>query len=525
MGHKDRKPASSALHKEMSSTQVALFGLIVLMLPWGLALGCQFIHIDDADYVYRNPHVMGGLSWGNITWAFSNVELHFYQPMTWLSLMLDATLMGPQPWGFHLGNVLFHAANTLLVFGFLRQTTLKTGRAFVAAAFFSIHPLRVESVAWVTERKDVLFAFFGLLALLAYVRFVRTRGWKWYSAALVLYVLSLLSKAVLMPLPVLLLLVDYWPLGRSFRREWRGMLLEKVPFALVAGGIAWITLYAVRATSVDLSGYIPLWQRIGNAFVSLVMYLRDTFYFGRLSILYPFEPLPAEEIIAAMAVIGVLTGAVLWAAWKRLEWGRPVCLGWCWFLLTIAPMLGLVQTGIQSRADRFTYFPSIGLAIALTWLWPERFNLKVPLVRMRNGVVAGGLIVAACFTCLQLFLWQNRLALYLSGIEHTRQNWYLMARVGDACGDKGQNELAMKHPEQAAAYFQMAEDYFQRSIAIEPNDYVCRNNFGALLEQEGRLREALGQYRAAEKLRPGDGRIAGSVRRIRLDLGAEDAHD
>jgi protein O-mannosyl-transferase len=493
-------PVLSAPQRRPASTRLALIGLLVLLLPWGMAVFCPFIHVDDVSYISHNPHVNTGISVENIRWAFTNFYLSFYQPLTWLSFMLDASLMGTHPEGFHFVNVLFHAANTFLFFWFLRRTTGSVGRAFLAAAIFSIHPLRVESVAWATERKDVLFAFFGLLALLCYVSFVRTRRWKWYGGALLFFACSLLSKAVLMTFPLLLILIDLWPLARPFRKQWKRLLVEKIPFAALAATSICVTTYALNSTLGNISRELPLWVRLSNAMLSLAYYLRDMFYFGQLSLFYPYAPVSPSVAIAVAFFLAVLTFLIVQAAVKRPHWGRPLCVGWCWFFLTVSPMLGLVQSGLQSRADRFTYFPSMGLCVAAVWLWPDSFNAREKLLRWRNFGAATILVLLTCFCSMQLYMWQNWGRLYLSGIQRTERNWYLMARLADAYAGLGQ--------------FTLAEEYYRQSIAIESHDADTRLGYGMMLEHVGRYPEALAQYQVALQCQPDDPIIQASLRRV-----------
>jgi protein O-mannosyl-transferase len=466
----------------------AFLGLILLSLPWTIALSCPFIHLDDPMYVFNNPHVLTGLSHDNIRWAFTNVDTSFYLPLTWLSLMLDATLFGVGPFGFHLTNVLLHVASTLLLFQFLRTATGSLGRAFLVAALFSIHPLRVESVAWVTERKDALFLFFGMLALCAYARYARTAQPGWYVATLLLTAASLLAKATLMTFPALLLLLDFWPLRRTATVRWPRLLLEKIPFALLSAAMIIVTSTALKMTHGAIS--LPLDQRLANALLSCFLYLRDTFYFGGLSILYPLHLVSVSDAIPAALVLLLLTAAVVIIAVKLPSHGRPALVGWLWFLGTLAPALGFIQSGAQSRGDRFTYFPSIGLFIALIYPWPDRLVNAPARAFYRNIAVGAAIFLCVAYTCLQLSLWRSPAYLYLAGAERTANNWVLLTNAGDALQQQGDLEKAEK------AYL--------ASLQINPGFPQTHNNYAMLLVTQRRNAEALEQFRRSLELNPTD---------------------
>jgi tetratricopeptide (TPR) repeat protein len=482
----------------------AVLALIILAVPWMIAATCPFIHPDDPEYFSRNPHVLTGITLANVRWAFSNVDVHLYHPLTWLSLMLDATLWGTGPVGCHITNILLHVASTLLLFHFLRTTTGGVGRAFLVAALFSIHPLRVESVAWVTERKDVLSIFLGMLTLCAYARYAMSSRPRWYLAALLLAAASLLAKATLITLPALLLLLDIWPLNRLANCRWPRLLLEKIPFALLSAAMIVVTALALKYTHTDISHMIPLAQRLANALLSCALYLRDTFYFGGLSLFYPYRAVPAEDTLLAGGLLILLTAVAVWAAFKFPRQGRPALIGWLWFLGTLTPALGLIQSGQQSRADRFTYFPSIGLFIALVWPWPGRLFVKPTRARLRNLAIGFILCLLAGYTSLQLILWRNPLTLYLAGIDHTKNNWYLLGRAGDACRQLGA--------------YDRAEGYYRQALALQPDDGPNHNNYASLLALLHRDAEALAEFRRAHEYAPYEAEIQANYERALRQL-------
>ncbi|HEY4330766.1 MAG TPA: hypothetical protein VGN88_13580 [Phycisphaerae bacterium] len=503
------KPAAPALTPlPATSRRTDFFGIVALLLlalPWWIAATCPLIHLDDGEYVTRNAHVLGGISTANLHWAFANVDLNLWQPLTWVSLMLDVTLFGPGPLGFHITNILLHLANMLLLYAFLRLLLVTPARSFLIAALWAMHPLRVESVAWVTERKDVLSGFFGLLALCAYIKYARRPRFVWYMPVLIFMALSLLAKATLITLPALLLLLDFWPLARftgnktaRFQRWFP--LLEKLPLACLSIAMVVITFFALTSAHAAVSqAALPISQRAANIFFSYLLYLRDMFYFGRLSIYYPFQWVTADEALFAVSLFVIMTTALIWAAIKSPHRFKPVLFGWLWFVIALLPASGILQSGGQARADRFTYIPSIGLAIAFVTLCPTEW-FTAPRTRLGFAAATMILIALTAYTSLQLALWRDPLALYLDGIAHTQNNAQLFARAGDALAQSGSLDNA--------------EEYYRHSLSINPNDGQTHNNLGSLYAKEHRFPEALREFGVADQLEPWDAVIDGNYRRM-----------
>ena len=371
--------------------------LLTLAVFWP-ATRCDFINVDDQAYVTENAHVQAGLTLANVKWAFTNPVSANWHPLTMLSHMLDCQLYGLKPWGHHLTSVLWHALNALLVFIWLRQATGAMWRSFMVAALFAVHPLHVESVAWVAERKDVLSAFFGLLTLIAYTKYVTSDKWQeagkthtsprpspqrgegekrvpvsspvtrhpslCYALALVCYALGLMSKPMLVTRPFVLLLLDYWPLNRMRSaecgmRSLKWLLLEKIPFLVLAAadGVVTFLIQGQNGVVKTVADYPP-GARIGNLLISYCRYLGKIFWPSDLAVYYPhpgYWPL-AEVLLAGGFLLGVTAGFVM------LRRRQPFLLmGWLWFLGTLVPVIGLVQVGRQSMADRYTYLPSLGV--------------------------------------------------------------------------------------------------------------------------------------------------------------------
>ena len=405
---------------------VAICGLLLLMVAvvFGETLRYELVNYDDDKYVYQNPPVMRGLSVAGTVWAFTNRAV-YWGPLTWLSLMLDSQVYGANASGYHFSNVLLHAATAVMLFVVLLRMTGWTWASTLATMLFAIHPLRVESVAWVTERKDVLSGLLFVLTLAAYLGYVRRpSSLLRYLAVMILFALGLMAKASLVTLPVLLLLLDYWPLGRFGGDTGRGtalphctgralgggassvgvipwrLVIEKLPLlALVAGSCA-ATVWSQREAlePIDLH---PWGWRIGNALMSYVGYLGQSFYPVGLAVVYPrpgpHVPLPLGQVFAALLVLVAITAGAF-VMRRRCPY---LLVGWLWYLGMLLPMIGLVQFGAQTMADRFTYLPQIGLCIALAWSVADVCRVSHP----RHW--AGGLISALALLVLMGAAWRQ----------------------------------------------------------------------------------------------------------------------
>lgn len=460
----------------------------------------EFIDMDDFHYILHNPRVVRGLTWDAVTWAFTTGHADNWHPLTWLSHMLDVELFGLRPGLHHLGGVAFHVANTLLLFGLLQRMTGKPWRSALVAGLFALHPLHVESVAWASERKDVLSTLFWMLTLWAYVGYVRRPRMGRYLAVLGLFALGLMAKPMLVTLPFVMLLLDVWPLARvSWRADDAGsastgerqtvtsLVLEKVPlFALSAISSVVTVLVQQRGGAVAGLEAFPMGQRVANALVSYVTYLGKTFWPAGLAAIYPYPAsLPTWWVIAsALILIGVTVLVVLAA---RRHPYLPV--GWFWYLGTLVPVIGLVQVGVQSMAaDRYTYIPLIGLFIALTWgaadllaRWPYR-HVTLP--------VAGGLALAACavVTALQVPHWKDRAAVWLRAVAVTRDNYLAHNNLGNVLAESGRGREAV--------------DHYTAALRIKPALAEAHNNLGFTLAGLGKVDEAMAHYAEALRIKP-----------------------
>ncbi len=539
MGKKPSTPKASAPHEpdpapvtsvwerlRPRTVMLALALMLVTLLVFVRAVQCGFVDYDDGDYVTGNAQVQAGLTWAGVKWAFTTGCASNWHPLTWLSHMLDAQLYGLDPAGHHLTSVALHAMNAGLVFLFLARLTGATWRSLIVAVLFALHPLRVESVAWISERKDVLSFCFGMLALLAYSRYVRESairnlqskgnpkpkprsrsGWWAYGLALLCFALSLLSKPMLVTLPCVLLLLDYWPLKRTVECErqsasgprddlrkragnglyaWTWLAVEKLPFLMLAIASSIVTfLVQRRGGAVASVAGLPLDLRVENAFVSYVRYLFKTIWPADLATLYPHPGhWPAWQVLAAvLLLLAISTLLVL----RRRVW--PFALvGWLWFVGTLVPVIGLVQVGIQSMADRYTYLPSVGLLVAAVWL----AHHAVARLRAKPAGAALAVVVftAVCagLTWRQIGFWKNTETLFGRAVAVTRDNYLAYNNLGFYLANHGRYAEAITN--------------YQVSVRIKPDYEDALNNLGHALAELGRNAEALPFYEAALRVKP-----------------------
>ena len=344
----------------------AVLSLVTLAAYWRLPANGFIVRYDDGAYVTQNPHVQAGLTGQTIRWAFTSVWSGNWHPLTWISHMVDCRLFGLNPLGHHLVNLLLHICNTILLLLVFTRMTGSLWRSAFVAAVFAIHPLHVESVAWVAERKDVLSTFFWMLTMGAYVLYSEKPGVKRYLPVAFIYALGLTAKPMLVTLPLVLLMLDYWPLGRS--RSWRSLLLEKLPLLAMAAGSSIITLIAQRGVALSHLDAFPIGIRIENALVSYAVYIQKTLWPTKMAIFYPYpESIAAWKVAASAITLAGVSAMVLLTTRKR----RYMGFGWMWYVVTLIPVIGLLQVGLQAMADRYTYVPLIGLFVIAAWLVPD----------------------------------------------------------------------------------------------------------------------------------------------------------
>jgi tetratricopeptide (TPR) repeat protein len=459
----------------------------------------DFINYDDDDYVTENPFIREGLTLEAAKWAFTSPHAGNWHPLTWVSHMIDIQFFGMHAGVHHVINLLFHIANTLILFLVFVKMTGSRGKSAFVAALFALHPLHVESVAWVSERKDVLCAFFWLLAMGAYAGYARRPSMIRYAGVSVLYICGLLSKSMVVTLPCVFLLLDYWPLNRvQFRKAsdaaqageksavlW--VLLEKIPLFVFAVLSSWATIYAQKQGGAVVGlETIPVIERMANALVAYVGYIQKMLLPIDLGVIYPHQRLFAWwEIAGAALLLLAVTGLAVRAS-NRHPW-FPV--GWFWFLGTLVPVIGIVQVGSQAMADRYTYLPSIGLFVAVAWGIPKLMEGR-RFSQILTGVgVIMVLMVLTGLTWRQVGFWKNSRMLFEHTLAVTSDNYTAHNNLGEALYHQGDIDKALFHN--------------RRSVEINPDYAKGHFNLGVLLEQTGDREAAIHHYLEAVRVHPG----------------------
>jgi tetratricopeptide (TPR) repeat protein len=480
--------------------QFCLFLTLMTVAVYAPVAGHDFLNYDDPLYVTNNPQVQRGLTWENVRWAFrSTREATNWHPLTWLSHMLDCELYGLEPRGHHLSSVLLHAANTVLLFLLLQRMTGARWRSAFVAGLFALHPLHVESVAWVAERKDVLSGLFWFLTMWAYVRYVEQPRPVWYFLSLGLFGLGLMAKPMLVTLPFVLLLADFWPLGRAGAvaagREpqpqfqpatLRRLLVEKLPF-LVFAAVASLVTFLVQGAggAVIPPEQYSLSLRIANAVVSYVRYIGKMIWPADLAIYYPYPVQWPVGLVIGCALL--LVGATALAV-RRMRREPYLAFGWLWYLGTLVPVIGLVQVGTQSMADRFTYIPLTGLFLVIAWSAHElAMNRMIGRIifRATTGIV---LTILAISTSLQLRHWKNSLTVFEHALQVSSENVVAHNNLGAALLELGNLDDAVVH--------------YREAVRIRPHYPDVHNNLGIALQRRGRVEEAVVHFTEAIRLRP-----------------------
>ena len=460
----------------------------------------DFIDFDDDHYVTNNTNVQAGLTWKGIKWAFKTTHAWNWHPLVWISHMLDCQLYDLNPAGHHFTNVLFHIANTLLLFLVFRRMTGQLWPSAFVAALFALHPLHVESVAWVAERKDVLSTFFWILTMLLYIRYTRRPRFATYWPVMLCLALGLLAKQMLVTLPFVLLLLDYWPLGRftltpqkqrnhkatSGTTSFSRCFVEKLPL-LALSVIASLIVFLIQSEATLVKS-IPLQYRLGNALLAYAKYITKTFCPINLGILYPHPGagLPLWQVLTAACLLLCISAAAIHLSRSR----RWLIVGWLWYLGTLVPVIGLVQVGLQAMADRYTYVPLIGLFIIVAWGAADLVGKK----RYSNIALATGavtvLLTLTALTWLQLRHWQNSIVLYEHTVAVTANNDILHYNLGQLLYDEGRTDETIEH--------------WRQAIRIKPSQPTIHKNLAILLSRQGKIDQAIEHYRQALKYRPED---------------------
>jgi len=461
----------------------------------------EFVNYDDQGYIVENQHVQQGLNAATLRWALTSTEESNWHPLTWLSHALDCQLFGLNPAGHHFTNVLLHVLNVGLLFWLLWRATGAIGRSFMVAALFALHPLNVESVAWVAERKNVLCMFFFLLTLGAYGWYARRPGWKRYLAVAGLFVLALAAKPMAVTLPCVLLLVDFWPLRRVQSREAPSekfpvpqqplgrLVLEKLPLLVLSVASSVITVLAQRSAEPDRQ-LLPITLRAGNALHAYLMYILKGFWPTRLAAHYPYQGYGLSVWSVLLSCVFLVTVT----AWVLRERSRPYLpVGWFWFLGTLVPMIGLVQVGDQDMADRYAYLPLVGIFVMVVWGvagWARTRRVKLQWCVMTSAVILAALTV---LTWRQIGTWRNSRALWEHALRVTKNNYMAEDYIGV-------DLLFQNYETSGQRYSSEALVHFQNAVRINPRDPISHINLGADLQEHGKFQEAIEQYQTVLKL-------------------------
>ncbi len=514
-----------------------------------------FCLLDDVAYVTNNAHVMQGLSLDTIKWAFTSVHSNNWIPLTWLSFALDARFFGTAPMGYHIENVIFHVINVWLLFYLLERMTASFWRSLLVAALFAIHPLRVESVAWIAERKDVLSTMFWLLTLISYVLYVKSKNALMYVLSLVAFALGLLSKQMLITTPAILLLIDFWPLKRlaihsapAVTNEHRGffplvsiqkLLVEKIPFLLLAATATVFALYANYVSkAMKSTELLPMSERVVNSLWYLFAYLYKTFIPINLSIVYPI----AREPYWKAACASILIGTLLVIAFKSLRNMPYLPVGLLFYLVTVFPVIGLVQIGTVSIADRFVYIPLIGIFIIISWGAGDIVARWPPLRATVYAIV--GILLVGCMvmTSVQLSYWKDNTTLFRHALDVTEENHVAHETLGLSYANEGKAELALNEFTKARnigpecpvlhAYFgdlldkmgrpEIAVGHYKIVTELSPNKASSHMMYARILQKLGKFREAIAEYELAIAIEPGNALLHDSLGLVFLQLGRYD---
>ena len=514
---RDNHPARPSVRSSPQTQRLILSLLLILatVALYNSLSRAPFLNLDDDLYVTDNPNVRAGLTWHSVAWAFETTANTNWHPVTWLSHELDCQLFGLNPSGPHMINVLLHAANAALIFLMLASVTAMTWRSLMVAILFALHPLNVESVAWIAERKNVLSMFFFLLALAAYGWYARTPSLRRYLTVSVLYALALMAKPQVITFPFVLLLLDYWPLrrmsesgeaaatelaqgelarGERVGPELRGTLFghrsflrlvwEKIPWFALSAASAVITM---KAQSGARHGELPLWERLTNASLAYVTYIGKTFWPANLAPLYPHPGRSISIFAAAISALGIVTVTVLVVIFRQR---RYLFVGWFWFLGTLVPMIGLVQVGVQSMADRYAYIPLLGIFVIVCWGVPDLLRL---FTRPRHGtesrltdmpVIVGtfAIVLLALGFALhrQLAFWGDNFTLWRHTLDITRENFIAEDNAATALLDQGRPDDA--------------NQYFRHANLVRPNDPISTLNIASYSQQHGNYQGAIEGY-------------------------------
>ena len=496
---------------------VCVFLTVIIWIVFGQTLTHDFVNFDDDRYVYENSEVNRGLTLDGLKWVLTHSHASLWHPLTTLSHMADCQIFGLKPGGHHFANVVLHNIAAVLLFLVFRAMTGSSWRCAFVAAIFAIHPMRVESVAWIAERKDVLSGVFFMLTLGAYLRYARVPGLSRYVTMSILLACGLMSKATFVTVPLVLLLLDYWPLQRaSDFHAWRRMIIEKIPLFALSAAASVATMFAQTVTMASLE-QLPLLPRLKNAAVSLIAYLRQMFWPTDLAVFYPHphDQLNIWIVLMAAALVIAITLVAIVVRQKH----PAVFVGWFWYLLLLAPVIGIVQAGLQARADRFTYLPHIGITMLLTWtcadLTQRWRNRRVVL----TSIATFAIVVSIILAYQQTTYWRDSVTLWERALAVTSNNQTAHQNLAAALWTKGRIAESNQHARAAAIV------HARTTLKDFPYDVPTHNDLGVLLVQSGDVREGIEQWETSLQIDPDDGNALNNLAWVLATFPADPIRD
>lgn len=473
-------------NERMLLTMAAFAIVMACILIYAQTASHDFIKLDDTMYLHENPNVRTGLSLENVRWALTSAGYYYWQPLTWISHMIDVQLFGLRAGPHHIVNLIWHCLNAVLLLIALWRLTGCLWRSAIAAALFALHPLRVESVAWVAERKDVLSGFFWMVTLIGYSWYARRPSRRRFYAVTLLFALGLMSKPSVVTLPFVLVLLDYWPLRRW--RDFAGcraMLLEKAPMLWLAAIVSFITFAGQRKMGAVISlEALPIYFRVWNGLLSYARYLGKMIWPVDLGVMYPFGKISPAALTGAILLLSAITLFV----WLRRKENGYLIAGWLWFLGAMVPMLGLAQSGTQALADRFTYLPMIGICIAVSWGLAAialRYRIALPARAAVIGLILG---ILSFLSLLQTSRWKDSLTLFEHTLAVTKDNDMMLINLAALKRQSGDNDRAL--------------ELYEEVLRLEPTKTLVHIEAGLLSFRKGKHEQARKHFEAVLKIEP-----------------------
>lgn len=496
---------------------VCIFLTAIIWIVFGQTLRHGFVNFDDDAYVYGNSHVSAGLTSDGLKWMLTHGHANLWHPLTTLSHMADCQLYGLEPAGHHFTNVLLHNIGAVLLFLVLRAMTGRVWESAFVAAMFAIHPMRVESVAWIAERKDALSGVFLMLTLGAYFYYTRKRSFSRYLTMSIFLACGLMSKATFVTVPFVLLLLDYWPLQRMNNpAAWQRLALEKIPLFILSGVAAFLTVFYQTVTMPTLE-QLSLLARVKNAVVSVAAYLRQTFWPTDLAVFYPH---PHDQLNTWLVLLCALLIVAITLVAIFLRQKRPyVFVGWFWYLILVAPVLGIFQAGLQARADRFTYLPQIGITILMTWTCSDLTRQWRNRHLILSSAAACAIVVSMILSLKQTTYWRDSISLWQHALAVTPDNQMARQNLASALWSAGKVEESQRESRAAAIA------HARTTLKDFPSDVPKHNDLGVLLIQNGDVLGAAAEWEKSLQIDPNDGNALNNLAWVLATYPSDEIRD